>query len=189
MSDDRTLTREQLKAVIEKAARWTEESDRIPVAELLAIAEELEFDPRAIEAALQEVLSEDAPLTRRERRAHFWSGKPKAADLRVRRHLASLAFLISSAALTPGDSLSFTFALLGSGMLLYELSIRVLSLMERGGGGPASGTDAFVDRPGGGSLSSGTDGSEDRGLLERVKDPFVTIEEGVRAFQLVVRSL
>ena len=74
-------------------------------------------------------------------------------------------------------------------MLLYELSIRVLSLTERGGGGPPSGTDAIVDRPEHGPLASGTDDSESRGLLERMKDPFVTIEDGVRAFQLVVRSL
>ena len=61
MSDDLVLSESQLRDIIERAARMSEQ-DGVSIAELRRIAHELDIDPQAVDRALAQVLTEE-PVT------------------------------------------------------------------------------------------------------------------------------
>lgn len=190
MHDEQTrLTRSQVKDVIERAARMTELDDSVSVADLRHIADELDLDPVALDAALQQVLSERHKAGGRLLTARLFD-VPDASRLRQLRPAVLTAFVAAAALITPGDLVPLTALLAGSMATLYEVCIALLSIAQsrRGGGPPSASPQPSADASSTGLTSVRDPMKTDEGL-GRFKASILSIEDGVRAFQIALRGI
>jgi len=190
MHDEQTrLTRSQLKDVIERAARMAELDEGVSIADLRLIANELDLDPVALDTALQQVLSEDDRAGGRLQVGRLF-GVPDASRLRELRPAVLTAFLAAAALITPGDLVPFTALLAGAMATLYEVCIALLSVAEsrRGGGPPGASpqSSSDVSIP---TRESVVGSKESEEGLGRFKTSILSIEDGVRAFQIALRGI
>ena len=77
--EDRVVSESQLRDIIERAARMSEQ-DGVSIAELRRIAHELDIDPQAVDRALAQVLTEE-PAVQNEAKSCSPTRCPAAARM------------------------------------------------------------------------------------------------------------
>jgi hypothetical protein len=138
------ITEAQLREVIERAARMPAHSEGISIAELREIGDQLDIDPRALAAALQEVLGSPAPLMPRPRVARRVARSLRAS---VRRALDRMSAAVART--IPASGAVAVAAGAASGLVagLFSHALRETIVIGTQTVSIMHGSTAFIDVP------------------------------------------